>query len=146
MQSRFPRDLQLHVSDISVSFQSFVLVSFYFLLGLFVFNLFSLDYGSAEEACDGSDKQVLIVTGKSPKPTCFKNIKKLPIKYHANSKAWMTTEIFCSFLHFLDAQMGAQNRQIILLVDNCAAHPKHTPFLRNVGTVPGKLYKYTPAT
>src|SRR5215472_749695 len=84
---------------------------FHFLLVLFLFNLFSLDYGSAEEACDGSDKQEPIVIGKSPKPRCFKNVKKLPIKYHANSKAWMKTEIFCSFLHSLDAQMGAQNRQ-----------------------------------
>ena len=96
---------------------------------------------------DGSDKQMPIVIVKSPKPRCFKNVKKLPIKYYANSKAWMTTEIFCSFLHSLDAQMGAQNRQIILFVDNCAAHPKDTPFLTNVsGTVSGKLYKYTPAT
>jgi hypothetical protein len=84
---------------------------------------------------DGSDRQVLIVIGKSPKPKCFKNVKKLPIKYHANSKAWMMTEIFCSFLHSLDVQMGAQNRQIILFVDNCAAHPKDTPFLRNVRVV-----------
>jgi hypothetical protein len=44
---------------------------------------------------DGSDKQVPIVIEKSSKPRCFKDIKKLPIKYHANSKAWMTTEIFC---------------------------------------------------
>jgi hypothetical protein len=43
----------------------------------------------------------------------------------------MTTEIFCSFLH-LEVQMGAQNRQIILFVDNCAVHPKDTSFLRNV--------------
>ena len=55
-----------------------------------------------------------------------RTLKKLPIKYHANSKAWMTTEIFCSFLHSLDAQI----RQIILFVDNCAAHPKDTPYLR----------------
>src|SRR5215510_10649556 len=69
------------------------------------------------------------------KPRRFKNVKKFPGKYHANSKAWMTTEIFCSFLQSLDAQMGAQNRQIILFVDNCAAHPKDTPFLRNVTVV-----------
>jgi hypothetical protein len=95
--------------------------------------------------CDGSDKQVPIVTGKSPKPKCFNNVKKLPTKYPANRKM---TEILCSFLHSLDVQMGAQNRQIILFVDNCAAHPKDTSFLRNVkiGTVPGKLYKYAPAT
>jgi hypothetical protein len=78
---------------------------------------------------------VPIVIGKAPKPRCFKNVKKLPIKYHAKSKAWMMTEIFCSFLHSLDAEMGAQNRQIILFVENCAAHPKDTPFLRNVRVV-----------
>jgi hypothetical protein len=55
---------------------------------------------------DGSDKQVPIVIGKSLKPRCFKDGKKLPIKYHANSKAWMMTEICCSFLHSLDLQMG----------------------------------------
>jgi hypothetical protein len=84
---------------------------------------------------DGSDKQVPIVIGKFSNPRCFKDVKKLPVKYHANSKAWMTTEIFCSFLHSLDMQMGAQNRKIILFVDNCAAHPKDTPFLRNVRVV-----------
>ena len=47
----------------------------------------------------------------------------------------MTTEIFCSFLHSLDVQMGVQNRQIILFVDNCAVHPKDTSFLRNVKVV-----------
>jgi len=47
----------------------------------------------------------------------------------------MTTEIFCSFLHSLDTQMGAQNRQIILFVDNCAAHPKYTSFFWNVKVV-----------
>jgi hypothetical protein len=84
---------------------------------------------------DGSDKQVPIVIGKSPKPRCFKNVKKFPTKYHANGKAWMTTEIFCSSPHSLDAQMGAQNRQIILFVDNCAVHSKDTSFLRNVKVV-----------
>jgi hypothetical protein len=42
---------------------------------------------------------------------------------------------FCSFLRSLDTQIGAQNRQIILFVDNCAAHPKDTHFLRNVTVV-----------
>jgi hypothetical protein len=84
---------------------------------------------------DGSDKQELTVIGKSPKPRCFNNIKKLPTKYHANGKPWMMIEIYCSFLRSLDVQMGAQNRQIILFVDNCAAHPKDTFFLRNVKVV-----------
>jgi hypothetical protein len=65
---------------------------------------------------DGSDKQVPIVIGKSPKPRCFKNIKKLPSKYHVNKKAWMNTDIFTSFLCSLDAGMGAQNRNILFLM------------------------------
>jgi hypothetical protein len=31
--------------------------------------------------------------------------------------------------------MGAQNRNILLFVDNCATHPKHTSFLRNVKVI-----------
>jgi hypothetical protein len=31
--------------------------------------------------------------------------------------------------------MGVQNRQMILFVDNCAAHPKDTFFLRNIKVV-----------
>jgi hypothetical protein len=31
--------------------------------------------------------------------------------------------------------MGAQNRNILLFVDNCAAHPKDTSFLRNVKVI-----------
>jgi hypothetical protein len=49
-----------------------------------------------------------------------------------NNKAWMTTDIFSSFLRSSEASMGAQNRYILLFVDNCAAHPKDTSFLRNV--------------
>jgi hypothetical protein len=31
--------------------------------------------------------------------------------------------------------MGAQNKNILLFVDNCAAHPKYTSFLRNVKVI-----------
>ena len=58
---------------------------------------------------DGSDKQVPTVIGKSQKPKCFKNVKKMPNKYHANGKAWMT-EIFCSFLQSL-ACKGEHKRE-----------------------------------
>jgi hypothetical protein len=36
--------------------------------------------------------------------------------------------------------MVAQNRKTILFVDNCAAHPKDTPFLRNVRVVRSQKY------
>ena len=47
----------------------------------------------------------------------------------------MMTEILCSFLHSLDVQMRAQNRQMILFVVNCAEHPKDTSFLGNVKVI-----------
>jgi hypothetical protein len=52
----------------------------------------------------------------------------------------MTTEIFGSFLHSLDTRMGAQNRKIMPFLDNCAAHSKDTPFLRNVRVL--RSHKY----
>jgi hypothetical protein len=38
-------------------------------------------------------------------------------------------------MHSLDASMGAQNRNILLFVDNYTAHPKDTSFLRNVKVI-----------
>jgi hypothetical protein len=78
---------------------------------------------------------VPIVIGKSAKPRCFKNVKKLPVAYYANSKAWMTLEIFRDFLRALDASFGALGRKIILFADNCAVHSPDTSSLRNVKVV-----------
>jgi hypothetical protein len=47
----------------------------------------------------------------------------------------MTTDIVSSFLRSLDTSVGAQNRNILLFADNCAAHPKVTSFLRNVKVI-----------
>lgn len=84
---------------------------------------------------DGSDKLQPLVIGKSKNPRCFKNIKNLPVRYHANNKAWMTADMFTSFLRTFDCTMGTQCRKVLLFVDNCAAHPKDISFLRNVKVV-----------
>jgi hypothetical protein len=42
----------------------------------------------------GTDKKRFFVIGKSQTPRCFKNVKKLPVEYAANKKAWMTSDIF----------------------------------------------------
>jgi hypothetical protein len=65
----------------------------------------------------------------------FQEYKKIPFKYHTNNKAWMTTDIFSSFLRSLDASMREQNRNILLFVNNCATHPQYTSFLRNVKVI-----------
>ena len=73
---------------------------------------------------DGSEKLKLFVIGKFQNPRCFKNVKSLPVEYHANKKAWMTGELFTNSIRKLDKTMKKQGRKILMLVDNCAAHPK----------------------
>jgi hypothetical protein len=48
---------------------------------------------------DGLDKWVPITIGQSVKLQCFKNVKKLPVTYYANSKAWIMSEIIRDILH-----------------------------------------------
>lgn len=75
----------------------------------------------------GSDKIKLLVVGKSLNPRCFKNLsmEKLPVHYHANKNAWMTSTIFSNRLHEWDKELLAKSKSILLLIDNCAAHPKN---------------------
>lgn len=73
---------------------------------------------------DGSDKLEILVIGKFQNPRCFKNVKKLPVEYLANKKAWMTSEIFENWLRKLDRKFVRDGRKILMLVDNCPAHPK----------------------
>lgn len=47
---------------------------------------------------DGSDKRVPLVIGKSARPRSFKNAARIPVKYVANAKAWMTRSIFAEWL------------------------------------------------
>uniref|UniRef100_H3B1Y1 HTH CENPB-type domain-containing protein n=1 Tax=Latimeria chalumnae TaxID=7897 RepID=H3B1Y1_LATCH len=76
---------------------------------------------------DGSDKRKLLVIGKSAKP-CFNGIQinRLPVQYTANKKAWMVSTIFEEYVHTLDRDMVRQKRKVVLIVDNCPAHPRIT--------------------
>lgn len=74
----------------------------------------------------GSCKRKLLVIGKSKKPRCFKNIRSLPVTYENNVKSWMTSEIFERWLRNWDAELKANNKKVLLLVDNCPAHPAVT--------------------
>ena len=72
---------------------------------------------------DGSDKMQLLVIGKFQNPRCFKNVKSLPVQYFANRKAWMVSEIFEGWLRKLDRKFHREQRRVLMLVDNCPAHP-----------------------
>ncbi|EEC12124.1 centromere protein B, putative, partial [Ixodes scapularis] len=58
----------------------------------------------------------------------------LPCVYRVNNKSWMTAGLFEEFLSLLDRRMALRNRNIILFLDQCAAHPKQVP-LQNVKLV-----------
>ena len=73
----------------------------------------------------GNDKVKLLVIGKSKKPRCFKGIDvdTLPVSYRANKNAWMISLLFEEWITRWDSALGNQSRKILLLVDNCTAHP-----------------------
>ncbi|XP_064475501.1 tigger transposable element-derived protein 6-like [Ornithodoros turicata] len=73
---------------------------------------------------DGSEKMKLTVIRRSLKPRCFKHAGRLPCLYKANKKAWMTGSLFEEFLPYLDRKMACSNRKIVLIIDQCSAHPK----------------------
>ena len=65
----------------------------------------------------------MLVIGKSKNPHAFKRVKQLPVKYRANKKAWMTADLFTEWIRNVDKTMRRQKCQILMVVDNCPAHP-----------------------
>lgn len=87
---------------------------------------------------DARDKQVLVPIGTSPK-SCLKNIKKkLPAKYHANNKSWITADVFSAFM----CRYGREKQESLCCVSKIDRHF----CLWNVKVIPGKLYKCAPAS
>ncbi|KAH1232015.1 ARS-binding protein 1 [Glycine max] len=66
------------------------------------------------------------------KPRCFKNVNmnSLDYQYRANKKAWMTSVLFDEYVRSFDQMM--HGRRVLLVVDNCPAHPRNIEGLRNV--------------
>lgn len=82
-------------------------------------------------ACSATGEKLKpLIIGKSKKPRCFKNVdlKNLPVSWYANSKAWMTTTIFIEWVSMVNKQMKEKNRNILLIIDNCPAHPNNLSF------------------
>ena len=71
---------------------------------------------------DGTEKMPLLVIGKFKNPRCFKRIRKLPVDYEANKRAWMTRELFIKWVRPFDARMSKAKRKVLLVVDNCSSH------------------------
>ncbi|XP_024634731.1 CENP-B homolog protein 2-like [Medicago truncatula] len=81
---------------------------------------------------DGSEKIPLWIIGKCAKPRCFKNVNmnSFDCQYRANKKAWMTSVLFDEYVRSFDQMM--HGRRVLLVVDNCPAHPRNIEGLRNV--------------
>lgn len=62
--------------------------------------------------------------GKSKRPRCFSHWRHIPVTYESNQNAWMTSSIFNSWLLKFDQKMDAQNRHVLLFVDNASCHTK----------------------
>ncbi|KAM3319815.1 hypothetical protein P3S67_007015 [Capsicum chacoense] len=58
------------------------------------------------------------------------NLGSMDCEYRANKRAWMIEILFREYVQQLDAKMDG--RKILLIVDNCPAHPKNVEDLRNV--------------
>ncbi|XP_071041913.1 tigger transposable element-derived protein 6-like [Parasteatoda tepidariorum] len=71
-----------------------------------------------------------LVIGKARKPRCFKkvNVKNLPVSWHGNKKAWMTSSVFTEWVMPLNKQMKQRKRKILLFINNCPAHPSDLSF------------------
>ncbi|KII70390.1 Tigger transposable element-derived protein 6 [Thelohanellus kitauei] len=58
-------------------------------------------------------------------------MEDLPVEYHANKNARMTSEVFRKRLTSWDRNLKLKQRKILLLVENCVAHP-HLDNLQNI--------------
>lgn len=47
--------------------------------------------------------------------------------YENNKRDWMTSEVFRKFLFKWDTELKLKKQKILLLVDNCPAHPDVKP-------------------
>ena len=69
------------------------------------------------------DKETPLVIWKPLNPHCFKLVNKniLPVEYHANKKAWMTSGIFETWLKKFDKRIGRKGRKVLLFLDIAAS-------------------------
>lgn len=70
-----------------------------------------------------SGKFPLFIIDKSKKPLCFQGLSTTPANYRS-ANAWMTADIFEDWVGVLDHKMFVKGTKILLLGDNCTAHPE----------------------
>jgi hypothetical protein len=78
------------------------------------------------------EKVPLLVRGTYAKPRAFKHANRLPVEYKANRKAGTTSTLFDEWLLKFDNRIRAENRNVTLILDNCAAHSVNPAAVRNI--------------
>lgn len=78
------------------------------------------------------EKRPPLIIGKHAMPRCFKGENISHFNYVSNKKAWMTSSIFTNYLLKWDSELRLINRRILLILDNCSAHPDICSKLTNI--------------
>ena len=74
----------------------------------------------------GLEKKQLLAIGRFNNPRDMPSWKKRPCHYTANTKSWMTSEIFQNWLEKWNRNLANKGRKIALVLDNATCHPKIT--------------------
>lgn len=81
--------------------------------------------------CVNGDGEVLppLVIGRCKHPRCFKKMdnSQLPVQWTYNKRAWMTGDLFRSWLISLNKKFQSENRNVLLFLDNAPSH-SHTQY------------------
>ena len=54
----------------------------------------------------------------------LQNLKNLPCRYRGQKKLWIDSDLFEDWVREQDNKFEGQNRKVLLIVDNCPAHPE----------------------
>ncbi|XP_053969096.1 jerky protein homolog-like [Anastrepha ludens] len=88
----------------------------------------------------GNHRLPLLLIGKSKNPRAFKNVKKLPVVYKNQNKAWMTSALFTEWFDdvFIPDVKKYQKKinkkgNVLLLLDNAPTHPSESLLERENG-------------
>jgi hypothetical protein len=81
---------------------------------------------------DGSEKLRPFIVGKFEKPRCSKGWKHYPSEYKSPKNGWMTGRLFREWLVTFDGKTTCQNRNVLRLMDQCAAHNSEGLTLKHV--------------
>ena len=92
----------------------------------------------------GTHRLKLAMIGKSQRPRALRGVKHVPVQYFGNKNAWVTRELFSEWFtkNFIPAareQCTAaglpKDYELVLIMDNCTAHPPAETLSRDYVTV-----------